>query len=67
MKLYQAIDTETESIYQHFSVLRIDNKIPEVIFIGTLFDWVGTETGNKHEDLQVKRIIKRHKHPIFVI
>lgn len=69
MKLHVAIDTTTKDIYQHFSVLRMNqNGIPEVLFIGTLWDWIAeAEAEQRYRYHEVKKIITRHKHPIFVI
>lgn len=69
MKLHVAIDTTTKDIYQHFSVLRMGkNGIPEVLFIGTLLDWLtDVDTELRYRYHEVKKIITRHKHPIFVI
>lgn len=69
MKLHVAIDTTTKDIYQHFSVLRMNqNGIPEVLFIGTLWDWLTeAEVELRYRYHEVKKIITRHKHPIFVI
>ena len=68
MKLHVAIDTTTNDIYQHFSVLQVQNGIPEVVFIGTLLDWLTeVDTELRYRYHEVKKIITRHKHPIFVI
>lgn len=69
MKLHVAIDTTTNDIYQHFSVLRMSqNGIPEVIYIGTLWDWITeAEAEQRYRYHEIKKIITRHKHPIFVI
>ena len=69
MKLHVAIDTTTKDIYQHFSVLKMGNNgIPEVLFIGTLWDWLtAVDTELQYRYVEIKQIITRHKHPIFVI
>lgn len=69
MRLHVAIDTTTADIYQHFSVLQMGkNGIPEVLFIGTLWDWITeAEAEQRYRYHEIKKIITRHKHPIFVI
>ena len=68
MRLHVAIDTTTKDIYQHFSVLQVRQGIPEVIFIGTLWDWLTeSEVELRYRYHEVKQIITRHKHPMFVI
>lgn len=69
MRLHVAIDTTTKDMYQHFSVLRMNqNGIPEVLFIGTLLDWMTeVDTELRYRYHEVKKIITRHKHPIFMI
>ena len=68
MRLHVAIDTTIIDMYQHFSVLQVQNGMPEVVFIGTLLDWLTeVDTELRYRYHEVKKIITRHKHPIFVI
>lgn len=68
MRLHVAIDTTTKDIYQHFSVLQVRQGIPEVLFIGTLLDWLTVSEAEKiYRYHEIRQIITRHKHPIFVI
>lgn len=68
MRLHVAIDTTTKDIYQHFSVLQVRQGIPEVLFIGTLWDWLTeSDIELRYRYHEIRQIITRHKHPIFVI
>lgn len=68
MRLHVAIDTTVTDMYQHFSVLQVQNGMPEVIFIGTLLDWLtAVDTELQYRYHEIRQIITRHKHPIFVI
>ena len=69
MRLHVALDTTTKDLYQHFSVLkRMNNGIMQVLYIGNLWDWITeSDVARKYQYHDIKQIITRHKHPIFII